>query len=424
MPSEPIKYLDIFAGAGGLSEGFMRVGFEPIAHVEKEEAASYTLKTRLAYHWLRREGLLNKYDRYLKGELTREDLYKLVPANMLSSVLTYDISENTIQEVFDKIDEMLGDDEVDLIIGGPPCQAYSLVGRSRDENRMLNDGRNYLYKLYARFLERYKPEYFVFENVVGLLSAKNAAGIRYLDSMIALFDQTGYSIEYKTLDSSDYGVLQKRKRIIIIGKRARKEKGFYPSIEKVQSNVKVKEIFTDLPKLKAGEGSYEPVAVGPYDGTYLIEAGIRDISETYVTYHIARPHCPRDLAIYRLAVLLWNSEHKRLSYKDLPEYLRTHKNLHSFLDRFKVVEGDCCSAHTVVAHIAKDGHYYIHPDINQNRSITPREAARLQSFPDSFHFESKSGKYSRTSAFLQIGNAVPVRMAEQIAKAIKGLYSE
>ena len=114
----------------------------------------------------------------------------------------------------------------------------------------------------------------------------------------------------------------------------------------------------------------------------------------------------------------WQDEGRRVSYTELPERLRTHKNTKSFLDRFKVVAADLQCAQTIVAHISRDGHYYIHPDIEQNRSLTPREAARIQTFPDSYYFESVSGKPSRTIAFKQIGNAVPVCLANSIAKAL------
>jgi DNA (cytosine-5)-methyltransferase 1 len=114
----------------------------------------------------------------------------------------------------------------------------------------------------------------------------------------------------------------------------------------------------------------------------------------------------------------WNQSKERLQYTDLPASLRTHKNTTSFLDRFKVVAAEEPSAHTVVAHIARDGHHYIHPDLKQNRSLSVREAARLQSFPDDFYFEGVKESSPRTAAFKQIGNAVPPLMAESIAKAI------
>jgi DNA (cytosine-5)-methyltransferase 1 len=144
---------------------------------------------------------------------------------------------------------------------------------------------------------------------------------------------------------------------------------------------------------------------------YLLSTGIRNGLD-YTTQHIARPHNENDLEIYRIAVELWKVK-KRLNYATLPKKLIKHKNTTSFTNRFQVVNGDGIS-NTVVAHIAMDGHYYIHPDIKQNRSITVREAARIQSFPDDFYFEG-----GRTAAFKQIGNAVPPLMAEEIAKKIK-----
>ena len=149
---------------------------------------------------------------------------------------------------------------------------------------------------------------------------------------------------------------------------------------------------------------------------------IKSYDREPVTLHYARPNNAHDLAIYRMTVEKWNFNHTRLMYTDIPEPMRTHKNVSSFLDRFKVVAADLSYSQTVVAHLAKDGHYYIHPDIEQNRSITPREAARIQTFPDNYYFESISGKPSRTYAFKQIGNAVPVLLAYKIAEAVKGCF--
>ena len=167
------KYLDLFAGAGGLSEGFIRAGFNPIAHVDMDVAACYSLKTRVAYHWLRQNNKLNIYAQYLNGDISRKEFYEKIPTSVLNSVLNYEISEETLSDIFSEIDVMLGGEHLDLIVGGPPCQAYSLAGRSRSECKMVGDKRSYLYKLYAEFLKRYEPEYFVFENVVGWLSAKD-----------------------------------------------------------------------------------------------------------------------------------------------------------------------------------------------------------------------------------------------------------
>ena len=145
---------------------------------------------------------------------------------------------------------------------------------------------------------------------------------------------------------------------------------------------------------------------------YLKETGIRT-EDDILTWHIARNHIDRDRNIYRMAINAWNNNHGRLRYSDLPDCLSTHKNKSGFLDRFKVVAADLPTSHTMLAHISKDGHYFIHPDIEQARSISVREAARIQSFPDSYFFEG-----SRTAAFTQIGNAVPPLMAKGIAEAL------
>ncbi len=150
----------------------------------------------------------------------------------------------------------------------------------------------------------------------------------------------------------------------------------------------------------------------------LQKLGIRN-NDLPVTFHQARFINERDLEIYRIAVTRWKNKKDPLKYNELPEELQTHNNKHTFLNRFKVVEGDSPFSHTVVAHIAMDGHYYIHPDIAQNRSLTPREAARLQTFPDDYYFESINGRPYRTPAYRQIGNAVPVLFAQKIANKLK-----
>ena len=413
------NYLDLFAGAGGLSEGFIQAGYVPVAHVEMDEAACFTLRTRAAYHWLKTNDRLNIYKDYISGKITRDAFYKTVPERVLNAVLNYEISEKTLPAIFEQIDGFLEGKKLDLIVGGPPCQAYSLVGRARSENGMVGDKRNYLYKLYAEFLKRYEPQYFVFENVTGLLSAKEDDGSLHFDNMRVLFKKCGYSTEYKVLNATDYGVLQNRKRIILIGKYGINEKGFYPDIPAEKNEgITVSEIFKDLPALHAGEGSYGPVDALTYSGTYLYNMGIKDTD--YITFHNARPHIAKDLKIYRLLAETWRDHKKRINYPDLPKELRSHNNTTAFLDRFKVVAGDLPYSQTVVAHVSRDGHYYIHPDVEQNRSLTPREVARLQTFPDSYYFESKKAIPGRTAAFRQIGNAVPVRLAYCVAKALKG----
>jgi len=411
-----MNFIDLFAGAGGLSEGFIRAGFTPVAHVEMDEAACYSLKTRTAYHYLKANNKEDIYVSYLKGNIDRNQLYDQIPPQLLDSIINLPIGPENNKKIHGIIQNQLKNKKVDLIIGGPPCQAYSLVGRARSANGMEGDPRNYLYKEYANYLEKYQPKMFVFENVLGLKSAKKG---KYLGEMKKLFLKKGYQIKLFTVEANRFGVLQNRKRIIIIGWKKEFEP-VIPDLEKIDLATKdtVQQIFSDLPRLMAGEGDDKNQKYAQKANKYLKEKELRN-GINVLTQHITRPHTEQDKEIYRIAVKKWNSEGKRLDYNDLPDRLKTHKNRSSFFDRFKVVAQDLKYAHTVVAHIAKDGHYYIHPDIDQNRSISVREAARLQSFPDDYYFEGVKQGSNRTAAFKQIGNAVPPLMAYEIAMRIK-----
>lgn len=400
--------IDLFAGAGGLSEGFCQAGFVPIAHVEMDKDACNTLRTRCCYHYLRSKGQLELYYKYIKGEISRQTLYTSVPANIIDAVINVEISNDTIDCTFEKIRELAKERPVDLIIGGPPCQAYSLLGRHRKE--MEDDPRTLLYLQYGKFLEEFNPKGFVFENVPGLLSAKKGEHFKNLQ---VYFKELGYNVHFQMLNAADYGVLQNRKRIILVGWKNEKDHGF-PNISTCRSEAIVNDILSDLPILKAGD--IKNVAL--YNGqinSYLEESGIRSNEDMFVTQNISRPVNENDASIYDYAIKTWNNKRIRVKYTDLPQKMRTQKNEDSFLDRFKVVDGNGLS-HTIVAHLAKDGHYYIHPCLELCRSISVREAARMQSFPDNFYFEG-----SRSAMFKQIGNAVPVLMAKKIAESIKDL---
>ena len=404
-----MNYIDLFAGAGGLSEGFIQQGFNPIAHVEMNKEASDTLKTRLVYHHLKSEGNTTPYLEYLNNKISRDDFWKKVPQELIDSVLNDEITCNSIDNIFKTIDEQLYKKKVDVIIGGPPCQAYSLVGRSRDPNKMEGDKRNFLFRYYAKFLVRYKPKYFVFENVLGLLTAGNQV---YLKEMLALFAEIGYSADFKILNAEDYGVLQKRRRVVIIG-RMGKVKFEFPELDKMDNKWQIKkDLLADLPILVPGQEMHIANYTTKKPNSYQIATEGRNGID-YTTQHITRNHNERDLEIYSIAIDKWLNNKERLKYNDLPKRLQTHNNVAAFLDRYKVVD-PFGHSHTIVAHISKDGHYYIYPDKNQIRSISVREAARIQSFPDNYFFEG-----GRTAAFKQIGNAVPPLMAEEIAKKIK-----
>jgi len=415
--NKKLTYIEIFAGAGGLSEGFIQASFFPVAHIEMDKYASLTLKTRMAHHYLKKSGKITLYYEYLRGNINREHLYSHIPEYFLSSIINEEIRKDNLNEVFERIDLIMKKNnigQIDVILGGPPCQSYSLVGRARDPYGMEKDPRNYLYKLYAEFLKKFRPEIFVFENVPGLLSAGKG---KLWEDIKKHFLNAGYHVDYKILNAYDFGVLQNRKRIIVIGWK--KEVNLkYPEFKKdsMVKNYRVADILSDLPQLKPGEGT----VTGDYTrdaSEYLKKYKIRK-NEDILTLHIARRHNERDRMIYRFCIETWIKKKRRPKYDDLPEYLKTHRNRNVFKDRFKIVAPDLPYSQTIVSHLAKDGHYFIHPDINQLRSISMREAARFQSFPDDFYFEGPM-----TAIFKQIGNAVPPLMASNIAFKIKEMLT-
>lgn len=406
------NFIDLFAGAGGLSEGFLQAGFRPIAHVEMDKYAAKTLETRSAYYYLKNTGHLALYKKYLSKTISRDEFMKQIPATVTKTVINQTLSNETLPSVFKTIDsviKMRGIENIDVIVGGPPCQAYSIVGRAQSSHMgtpMEDDPRNYLYKLYGRFLKKYQPRMFVFENVTGIETAQGGTIWKNLQKYLK---RVGYEIECREQNAQNFGVLQNRRRMIIVGWL--KNSGLaYPDFVREKSDAVVNDLFTDLPNLHPGESNNTYSKKRP--SRYVTESGIRT-KDDVLTLQNCRPNIERDIRIYERVIELWNDGHKRLNYNDLPEELKTHRNRRSFIDRFKIVEGDEHFCHTILAHLSKDGHYFIHPDINQHRSITVREAARIQSFPDSYYFEG-----SRTSQFVQIGNAVPPLMAKGIAEGI------
>ncbi|WP_019227430.1 DNA cytosine methyltransferase [Sedimentibacter sp. B4] len=405
-----INYIDLFAGAGGLSEGFTASGYRPVAHVEMNADACMTLKTRACYYYLKDADKEDLYNKYLKGLISRDELYTSVPKKILDTVINETMSAEGMPALFNKISVLMSQQEVDsidLIVGGPPCQAYSLVGRAVKGENMKNDQRNYLYKLYIQVLNKYKPKMFVFENVPGLLTANKG---QYFEDMRMSFSDAGYNLNFQILNAKNFDVLQSRQRVILIGWLKGSDM-HYPEFEEKSSSHVVKDILDDLPCIQSGEENNN-YGIEDYN-EYLTETGIRK-EDDILTWHVSRPNIERDRSIYKTVINTWDTEKRRIKYTELPNELCTHKNRTAFLDRFKVVASDLPTCHTMMAHISKDGHYFIHPDINQARSITVREAARIQSFPDNFYFEG-----SRTAAFTQIGNAVPPLMAKGIALELK-----
>ena len=385
-------FIDLFAGCGGLSEGFYRQGYKALLHLELNKVACETLKTRMRYYG------------YSEDEVER-------------SVLCADItSENIIEEIDKRVSE-----DVELIIGGPPCQAFSSVGRAQSPDSMNSDPRNYLFENYLHILNHIRPKIFIFENVKGILSAK-PKGIKIFDNIVREMRKT-YNIvdDPKTilLNAADYGVPQIRERVILIGVRKDIDylevKNIYAAIKKTHSDidenlpnyVTVAEAIFDLPKLNPGEGKEVHVLEKPRQLNCYLER--ISSSDTPVYNHFARNHNELDRERYRILSMNQNWQLKDLQ-KVRPDLV--HHDPKHFGNRYTVQEANK-PGKTVVAHLYKDGNLFIHPDPEQARTFTVREAARIQSFPDDFIFEG-----SRTEQYKQVGNAVPPLMAESFAKTL------
>lgn len=403
--------IDLFARPSGLSDGFIREGFHPVAHVEMKKEACNSLKARFAFHYLNVIKDPKTYLSYLQNEISRSELWKNIPDEKTDSVINDEISGRIIENIFKQIDEKIDSKKVNIIIGGPPCQAYSLAGRSRDPNRMVGDKRNFLVRHNAQFLIRHKPKYFVFENVLGLLTVGNK---KYLNEMMQLFVSIGYSVADPTvLNAEGYRVLQTRKRVIIFGHIGEKKFNF-PELETVVNNRETKKNLSfELPKLKLREELLITNYTKPIN-EYLNQTGTKN-GVDFVTQHIVRLRNERDLEIYSIVIDKRLNGKQRLKYDNLPHRLQTHKKVSVFLNRFKV-DNAPSHYHTVVAQITNNGHYYIYSDKKQVRSILVREAARMQFFPDDYFFEG-----GRTSAYKQLGNANSSLMNLALGKGIKKL---
>lgn len=418
--NQDFSVLDLFSGAGGLSEGFFREDFSFAGHIEKDTYASQTLETRAYFYELKKIGKDKSYFDYFSGKTTRTEFLNESIENLgykLNSVIGREINGDTEKELIKitkKRNKKNECEKIDIIIGGPPCQAYSIIGRSRDPNKMRDDPRNFLYLHYLKFLRKFKPEIFIFENVPGIQSAGNGS---YLSQFKKNAEKIGYFVDCDhLLNAADFMVLQNRKRIFIMGWKKQNHLS-YPEFTPIKHDYRVNDLLNDLPILKPGEGtdSIQEYQCPPSD--YLLKTEIRRENDVLIN-HIARPNNPRDREIYRIAIKAKN-EGYRIKYHEFPDILKTHKKQYIFKDRFKVISGSEKFCHSIMAHIAKDGHYFIHPDLEQARSITVREAARIQSFPDNYLFEG-----SRTQKFKQIGNAVPPLVAISIAKQISEMLQE
>ncbi|HII92597.1 MAG TPA: DNA cytosine methyltransferase [Methanosarcina sp.] len=414
--------LDMFSGAGGLSEGFFQQGFKFASHIEKDKYARNSLETRAIYHALKNSSNEKIYRDYISGKLNRDVFIQKfneleLPSIGLLQGEIFESNEETMMKDIKTHLAVIDSDSVDVMIGGPPCQAYSVAGRGRKPKEMKDDPRNYLYRYYISFLKNFNPELFVFENVPGITSAN---GGDIYSNFHKEAEKYGYKVEAHIVYATGFSVLQDRRRIIFIGWKDRYDLSYPEFPKKPPIKFPVSALFKDLPVLQAGEGTEQATKYSrspSRSSKYLQKFNIREKNDVLIQ-HKARTHNKRDLEIYRQVINKWNCEKKRLKYNELDPEFQTHKNKNSFLDRFKVVDGDNYS-HAILAHIAKDGHHFIHPDIYQLRSLTVREAARIQSFPDNYKFEG-----SRTAQYMQIGNAVPPLMAKGIAIEIEKMLNE
>ncbi len=403
MNRNKLNTIDLFAGCGGLCEGFEASGlYTTLACVEWEKAPCNNLAKHLKEKW--------KY--------TDAD----------SRVLRFDIQRT--EELFggwndeiygssDGLDVLVNGKTLDLIIGGPPCQAYSIAGRVRDENGMKDDYRNFLFESYLEVVKHFKPKAFVFENVPGILSAA-PTGEPIINIIKSKFDEAGYivfpDLSKTIVDFSEYGVPQNRKRIIILGL----SKEFYGN----SAFALLQNFYTQiLPKYKVSEKATVREAIGDLPKLLPVEeykvSGKR-YSHSFENYgpknHQSRWHSKRDQEIFALLAKDIESGTNRFVSTSALKELYTEMTGHtSNVHKYYVLRWDEPS-NLIPAHLYKDGLRHIHPDSKQARSITVREAARLQGFPDDYEFIG-----TQADAYKMIGNAVPPIFSKILAMAVYDL---
>ncbi len=393
------KLIDLFAGCGGLTEGFMQSGhFKEIAAIEWLEPQVKTLRHRLSTKWKE----IDVESRVMHFDIQREDeLFHGWNDKEYGTGKGLDYYINKEQGI-------------DLIIGGPPCQAYSVAGRVRDENGMKDDYRNYLFEHYLSIVDRYKPKLFVFENVPGILSAK-PSGIPITTIIKESFLKIGYEIiddlKIAVVNASDYGVPQNRNRVIIVGLNRNEFKNPQIMLQNFYKNIlpkyKSKKIFTvrdaigDLPKL-----------LPLFDENSHKKKISHTTPECPISWHVPRYSNLRDMDTFRILEEDIASGRREYDSKKISELYEKKIGSKSPIHRYHVLEPDEPST-TIIAHLYKDGNRFIHYDPEQQRTITVREAARLQSFPDDFDFVG-----SRGHAYQMIGNAVPPKLGKVVAESI------
>jgi DNA (cytosine-5)-methyltransferase 1 len=395
-----INVIDLFAGCGGLTDGFLHTGkYDTLAAVDWEFPTVQTLKKRLATKW--------------SYKLERNIILHFDIQRTNDLILGYDDPKYGKSEGLDKI---IDKQKVHLIVGGPPCQAYSMAGRVRDQNGMQDDYRNFLFESYVKVVSHYQPKAFVFENVEGILSAK-PGGISIVKRVRQAFEEIGYEITDNLranalFDTSFYNVPQKRKRVIIFGVQKSKTsteqvRRFYSTMKKKASKkpLNSKGAFENLPKIFPCNSNPKYSHSIELNGIHLPKN------------HEPRLHSERDIEIFKLlADDIKSGKEQYISSKALIQLYKDKTGKDSNFHKYHVIREDKPS-NTIPAHLYKDGLRHIHPDPNQARSITVREAARIQTFDDDFEFIG-----SRGDQYKMIGNAVPPQFAKIIAETVYEIF--
>ncbi|MBQ0075916.1 MAG: DNA cytosine methyltransferase [Prevotellaceae bacterium] len=408
MTKKKYTFIDLFAGCGGLTEGFLQTGrYEALAHVEWEKPMIATLRNRLvqAWNYTREEAMrkviqfdIQKTDELINGSWSAESI-KQYGAN------------NHIETMATGLRGIVGKRKVDLIIGGPPCQAYSIHGRATDKNSMKDDYRNYLFESFCKVVDAFQPDAFVFENVRGLLSAK-PGGHHVTKRIYEAFLEIGYDIRTPEMlptalyDASDFQVAQNRPRVIILGIKHGSVLSLdelYTGIDSQKSKSPKRTVKDEIGNMPPLYPLAEPIKHGRMTQSYTQN------TDPNITQHDARNYGQRERQIFREWV---EGNFNHISHQEMIDYYKKKTGHDTLYQKYKSLEWDKPS-HTVVAHLSKDGYMFIHPDAAQERSITIREAAMLMSFPIDYQFLG-STPYN----YKMIGNAVPVRFAQGIARGI------
>lgn len=417
MITNKYNTIDLFAGCGGLMDGFMQEGaYNTLACVEWEKYPCQTLAKRLKVHWKHK----NADQEVIRFDIQRTD-------ELINGFDDAEYGKNV------GLDKLVGGKTIDVVIGGPPCQAYSLAGRIRDPHGMRDDYRNYLFESYIRILKHFKPKCFVFENVMGMLSAA-PDGTPIVEKIRIAFHEAGYEVidDFKkaAYDVADFGIPQHRKRLIILGvlKEHFNTSGdgvitdtskviiedFYnrimPSIKKKAKPRTVRDAIGDLPIILPAND------VIRQNGRKYSHTPIESAS---VLNHTPRFHSKRDQDVFKLLCQDLESGRNQYTSIDALKALYTKvtgkvSNIH----KYYVLRWNEQS-NTIPAHLYKDGMRHIHPDSRQARSITVREAARLQTFADDFEFLGPM-----MAQYKMIGNAVPSDFAKAIAEGVHELLDK